>query len=251
MRRIIPLIASGAAAACLLLGSMPASAQAQRRELRDEPRPAIYRSRDGIWLLDLPPAMEDALDRYNRDFEPWTIDDYRGTLEYEPSPRQVPWAVIGDFNGDGRADLAVAGRTDRDIVVAFVLSSGRSRYRAVEAEREPYDPDDPTSIRVPVMTYMYPGRYVVVDPRLNYPRQLVVDQAAVQISGGRRQGAVVYVVENNAVVPYYLSDRTARPGTLPVRPASPATPASPRRPPDRSRPDTSPLMKESSVSRSR
>jgi hypothetical protein len=238
MRRIIPVVAVGAVAACLLSAWVPANALAQGRALRDEPRPAIYRSRDGIWLLDLPPAMEDALDRYNRDFEPWTVDDYRGALEYEPSPRQVPWAVIGDFNGDGRADLAVAGRTDRDIVVVFVLSSGRTRYRAVEGEREPYDPDDPTSIRVPVLTYMYPGRYVVADPRLNYPRQIVVDQAAVQISGGRRQGAVVYVVENNAVVPYYLSDRTAPPGVPAPRPASPA-PA--RRPASSARADTSRL----------
>jgi hypothetical protein len=167
--------------------------------------------------------MEDALDRYNRDFEPWSLDDYGRAVSYEPSSRQVPWAVIGDFNGDGRSDIAVAGRTDRDIVVVFVLSSGRNKYRAVEAEREPYDPDDRMSIRVPLLTYMYPGRYVIDDPRLGYPRQIVVDQPAVQISGGRRQGAVVYVVEENAVVPYYLSDRTAPPPgqSRPKRPDRP------------------------------
>ncbi len=218
MRLKMPRLAAKATVFCLLSALAVSGAYAQRRDLRDEPRPTIYRSSDGIWLLDLPTAMEDALDRYNRDFEPWTLDDYRGVTEYEPSPRQVPWAVIGDFNGDGRPDLAVAGRTDRDVVVVFILSSGRSKYRAVEAEREPYDPDDRTSIRVPLLTYMYPGRYIVADPRLNYPRQLVVDQPAVQITGGRRQGAVVYVVENNTVVPYYLSDRTAPP---PVRTPAP------------------------------
>ena len=214
---------------CLLSVLGTVSAGAQRRGLRDEPRPTIYRSSDGAWLVDLPPAMEDALDRYNRDFEPWTLDDYRGLSDYEPSSRQLPWAVIGDFNGDGRPDLAIAGRTDRDLVLVFVLSSGRTRYRATEAEREPYDPEDRTSIRLPLLTYMYPGRYVVADPRLNYPRQLVVEQPAVQISGGRRQGAVVYVVENNSVVPYYLSDRTAAPGARPSRPD--AAPRSPKRPP--------------------
>ena len=215
MRLSMPRIA---AAVCLMTGIAPGIAQAQRRDLREEPRPAIYRSPNGIWLLDLPPAMEDALDRYNRDFEPWTQQDYRGLPDYEPSPRQVPWAVIGDFNGDGRADLAIAGRTDRDVVVVFVLSSGRSKYRAFDADREPYDAEDPTSIRLPMLTYMYPGRYVVADPRLNYPRQLVVEQPGVQITGGRRQGAVIYVVENNAVVPYYLSDRTAGPPPAGARP---------------------------------
>jgi hypothetical protein len=230
MRRITSILSASVAAACLLVVCVPEHALAQRRDLRDEPRPAIYRSPDGIWLLDMPPAMEDALDRYNRDFEPWTVDNYRGSLEYEPSPRQLPWAIIGDFNGDGRTDLAVAGRTDRDMVVVFVLSSGRSRYRAVEAERDPYDPDYPATLRPPVMTYMYPGRYVIADPRLNFPRQIVIDRPGVQISGGRRQGAVVYVVENNAVVPYYLSDRTAPPGVRPGHqtPLPPAKPHSKR-----------------------
>lgn len=225
MRLTMPRFTTKAIALCLLSILPATGAQAQRRDLRDEPRPAIYRSPDGIWLLDLPTAMEDALDRYNRDFEPWTLNDYRGVTDYEPSPRQVPWAVIGDFNGDGRPDLAIAGRTDRDIVVVFVLSSGRSKYRAVEAEREPYDPDDRSSIRVPLLTYMYPGRYIVADPRLGYPRQLVVEQPGVQISGGRRQGAVVYVVDNNTVVPYYLSDRTAPPPLQTPRPAAPQRPA--------------------------
>ena len=219
----MPGTAIAAGALCLAACLTPTGASAQRTNLRDEPRPAIYRSGDGIWLLDLPPAMEDALDRYNRDFEPWAEQNYRALPDYEPSPRQVPWAVIGDFNGDGRPDLAIAGRTDRDVVVVFVLSTGRSRYRAVEAERDPYDPDDPSSIRLPLLTYMYPGRYVVDDARLGYAQPLVIDQPAVQISGGRRQGAVVYVVQNNAVVPYYLSDRTAPPAP-PRPPRAPGTP---------------------------
>jgi len=114
--------------------------------------------------------------------------------------------------------------------VVFVLSSGRSKYRAFDADREPYDPDDPLSIRLPQLTYMYPGRYVVADPRLNYPRQLVVDQPAVQVTGGRRQGAVIYVVENNAVVPYYLSDRTAAPAPVGGRPGVRPQPPRPIRP---------------------
>jgi hypothetical protein len=231
-------MALGAVALCLFVALAPGSARAQSRIRRNEPRPAIYRSPDGIWLLDLPPAMEDALDRYNRDFDAWTVDDYRGVTDYQPSPRQVPWAVIGDFNGDGREDVAVAGRTDRDLVVVFLLSSGRSRYRAVEAEREPYDPDDRLSIRVPLLTYLYPGRYVVDDPRLTYPRQIEVDQPAVQVSGGRRQGAVVYVVQNNVLVQYYLSNRVAPPGpqgvpqggTHGVRPVVRPRPSSPAGP---------------------
>ncbi|HEV2642447.1 MAG TPA: hypothetical protein VGT98_07060 [Candidatus Elarobacter sp.] len=200
------------------------AASAQRGRAGDEPRPTIYRSASTGWLVDLPPAMEDALDRYDRDFEAWTQRDYQRWADgYEFTPRQTPWAVIGDFNGDGRPDVAIAGRNDRDASVVFILSTGRTRYRVVEAEREPFDRDDPTSIRLPVLSYLYPGRYVVADPRLVYPRELIVDQPAVQIVGGRRQGAVLYVVERNALVPYYLSDRPAPPG-------APRAPRPPRRP---------------------
>jgi hypothetical protein len=150
--------------------------------------------------------MEDALDRYDRDFEMWSGENYRtGGSKYEYSPRQTPWAVIGDFNGDGRTDIAVAGRTDDDALVLFVLSNGKRRYRVVEADREPVDPDDRRSVRPPMLRYMYPGRYVVDDQRLRRPRELVVERPAVQMTGGWRLGAVMYLVEGGTVNAYYLT----------------------------------------------
>jgi hypothetical protein len=203
----------------LALAALAHTGTAQRRT-NDEPRPGIYRAGDGEWRLDLPTAMEDALDRASRGFDPWTAQDYRPSeVEgYSPSPRQTPWAVIGDFNGDGRMDVAVAGRDDRDALVLIVLSTGQKRYRAIRADAEPYDPDEPRSVRPPVLSYVYPGKYVIDDPRLRRARELLVDQPAVQSVGGRRSGAVLYNIENNAVVPYYLSVAPADP---PRRPRPP------------------------------
>jgi hypothetical protein len=153
--------------------------------------------------------MEDALDRASRDFEQWTDIDYRPSDVdgYDPSPRQVPWAVVGDFNHDGRLDVALAGRDDRDQLVIFILSSGRRKYRAVRAESDPYDPDDRITVRPPVLSFLYPGRYVVDDRRLRHSRTIVVDQDAVQLTGGHRSGSVLYVVDSvsNTVLPYYLT----------------------------------------------
>lgn len=187
---------------------MPATGTAQRRvRPDDDPRPGIYRTRDGEWRVDLPAAMEDALDRLSRDFEPWTDTDYRPSDidGYDPSPRQTPWAVIGDFNDDGRLDVALAGRDDRDALVVFIVSSGKTKYRAIRAESEPYDPEDGMTIRPPVLSFLYPGRYVVDDRRLRHARTITVDQDAVQLTGGHRNGSVLYLVESNTVVPYYLT----------------------------------------------
>lgn len=208
-----PTVLALVAAVALAASATPRVAVAQRWG-RGEPRPLVYQGADRQWRVDLPPAMEDALDRYDPDFEPWSESDYAraGMQAYRFSARQTPWAVLGDFNGDGRMDAAVAGRTDRETVTLLLLSSGRRRYRAIPLEREPYDARDGIPPLLPELSFRYPGRYVVVDPRLAFPREVVVARPAVELDGGGREGARLYVVERSGVVPYYLSDRPAPPG---------------------------------------
>jgi len=212
----------------VVLAAAPAGAQRSRRPV-DDVRSTLTRDRSGAWRLDLAPEVEDALDRYDRDFEPWDARFYEALPDgYEPSPRQVPWAVIGDFNGDGRTDVALAGRDDRDALVLVVLSTGRSRYRTLEADREPVDPDDPQSVRAPVLRYMYPGRYVIADQRLLFPREIVVEQPAIELTGSRRPGPMLLTVENEALQRYYLSDRPAGRGPRPAGRASTGAPSGAR-----------------------
>lgn len=217
--------AAMAVAAALWLAT-PLAAQRQRvdRERADrEPRSAIYLDPTGRWRLDPTGPVEDALDRYDPAFEPWTQDDYPvdALAGYPFSPVQTPWAVVGDFNGDGLTDVAVAGRTDRDAVVLLVLSAGVRRYRAFELTRVPYDPEVPGTILLPVLSFRYPGRYVVADRRLLYPREIVVERPVVQLTGGGREGAVLFAVEQRGIASYYLSDR-------PAPPLAPAAPVLPR-----------------------
>ena len=217
-----------AALLVVVVAAAPAGAQRGRRPV-DDVRSTLTRDRSGAWRLDLAPEVEDALDRFDRDFEPWDARFYASLPEgYVPSPRQVPWAVIGDFNGDGRTDVALAGRDDRDALVVIIVSTGRSRYRAVEADREPLDPDDPQSVRAPVLRYMYPGRYVIADQRLLFPREIVVEQPAIELTGARRPGPMLLSVENEALQRYYLSDRPA--GRAPASPAPTGARPSPRQP---------------------
>ena len=208
MRFPHPIVLGATLAWTLAAGSVNLL-NAQRRSRVDDPRPTIYRSATGEWLVDLPPDAEDAIDRYDRDFEAWHADDYGADADdraYDYSPRQVPWAVIGDFNGDGRTDIAIAGRTERNAVVVLVLSTGRRRYRATELDAEPYDEDLHRSARPSLLRYMYPGRYRVRQDRHQYTTELVLEQPAVQITGSWRPGAVLYAVVRDQVLPYYLAD---------------------------------------------
>jgi hypothetical protein len=186
------------------------AAEAQTARTDREPRPGIYRAKDGEWRVDLPPAVEDALRKYDRDFEMWEKSDYRGVNlgRYDFSARQVPWAVIGDFNNDGRIDVAVAGRTEDKLAVVMVLSEGRRSYRAKAMDVEPYDPEERRRVLPPVLRYVYPGRYRVDHrdggKRKGREREIEIRRPAVQMTGGRRSSAVLYVVERGEVSPYYL-----------------------------------------------
>ncbi len=197
----------------VLVPSVELGSQPSRRDR--EPRPTIANSR-GEWRVDLPPRVEDAIRRYDRDFEPWSSDDYRGVDlgPYERSSRQVPWAVVGDFNGDGLMDVAIAGRTEDELVSLMIVSDGDRKYRVLTMDVEPYDREERKRTRPPVLSYVYPGKYRIEDSERRRGRQrggravreLEVGKPAVQIAGGRRPGAALYVVNKMTVTPYYLVD---------------------------------------------
>ena len=98
-------------------------------------------------VLVLTTAMEAALRAFDPEFKVRRIYDYPPTMWrrgctwsldcaralYTLKPREAPFAVIGDFNGDGIEDVVMDGdnaKTGRRIVL---LSSGRS-FSATEVE---------------------------------------------------------------------------------------------------------------------
>lgn len=102
--------------------------------------------RSGGWQLQLPSSLRQALPA---GFQPWTVADYipyvRSSFHY--SPRQLPFAVAADFNGDGKRDLIVDGRTSTASLRLALLSPG---YRATVLEKAPLQ--NPQS-----QTYEAPG----------------------------------------------------------------------------------------------
>ncbi len=68
------------------------------------------------------PAIK-ALRAYNGDFRTWELKDYPKDkiADYPYSEKSLPYAVKGDFNGDGKEDWALSGHdTDSNITLAVL-----------------------------------------------------------------------------------------------------------------------------------
>ena len=112
----ITILTLGLLAACAIL---PATASAQSsRALSIEKTPGRHR-------LVLPKGAGEALRRYDSTFVAWRERDYpKGVLEaYAFTQTQAPYGVVGDFNGDGKADAVLEGHTGTDWLFVAVLST--------------------------------------------------------------------------------------------------------------------------------
>ena len=87
-------------------------------------------------------AMIRAIDSVDPTFRPWRDRDFQPGIirSYRFSAQDSPFAMIGDYNGDGRADAAIVGRT-RTHGVLLVLLSQKDAYRAVVLRKTDPPPD--------------------------------------------------------------------------------------------------------------
>lgn len=101
-----------------------------------DPEPQETHPLDPEYIEALRPSPEMAavLEKYSPDFVVWKIEDYppERIKSYPYSDKSLPYAVKGDFNGDGREDMAVAGHNkDSNLVLGLLSSDGG--YRVLTA----------------------------------------------------------------------------------------------------------------------
>lgn len=84
------------------------------------------------------PIIE-ALTAYDPEFHTWTLAAYppEKLINYPYSEKSMPYAVSGDYNGDGMADMILAGHNkNANIIVALI--SAATGYRVVEVQKASY-----------------------------------------------------------------------------------------------------------------
>lgn len=103
------------------------------------PCPVVQKADAGFRLF-LPAPFQRALLRAVPGFQTFTLADYWKDIrtDYDFTMRQAPWAVIGDFDGDGWCDLVVDGHDKRKNYRVVVWGGAQPRVQTLATfERSP------------------------------------------------------------------------------------------------------------------
>ena len=94
----------------------------------------------GFKDLELSEAMRQALNKYFPGLILWRISDYPAAQlkGYPYEEKSLPYVVMGDFNGDGIEDAAIAGHNRESNLVLALISSGSASYRVLEVKEEKF-----------------------------------------------------------------------------------------------------------------
>ena len=92
-----------------------------------------------IKAMQLSAPMSQALRRYAVAFNLWSLVDYppEQIRNYPYSKKSIPYAVKGDFNGDGTEDAVVAGHDQESNLILAILSN-KADYHILTVKEDKY-----------------------------------------------------------------------------------------------------------------
>jgi len=189
--------------------------------------PRIGSGLPGSYYVQLSPPLSDLLQKLGP-FHEWMDWQYPSPVRaaYEYTNSQVPSAIIGDFDGDSLADVAVHGSTGYAESKVVCILSNRRDPRAITLFSEPtlFDPPDNPDTTA--------SRYREPRPTLYLKLQRAGQsfEKADASRGTLSTDAILVVRPNGAGTVYYYENGTLRTGrpTTPL-PAWPPTPLPKRR----------------------
>ena len=161
--------------------------------------------------LNLTKEQRLAIRGYNADFQVRRQAEYLPSVvkQYPISNHQLPYAVIGDFNGDGKLDVVLQGYDKTSEILLAVLSSSRgpgvveiSRSKLVDPQTEWYGVGDRNEYGLWIyLTFVSRGK--VDSPFANQPLSLSTD--AFQLNYFEK-ASVLYYWNGQQFKKYIVSD---------------------------------------------
>jgi len=163
------------------------------------------------FILNLTSDQKTAIRGYNPEFQIRKQGDYLPSLlkQYLFSNRQLPYAVIGDFNGDGRKDVVLQGYDKTSELLIAVLSSNSGpgvieilRSRRVDPQNEFYDMGDHNEYGAWVYLTFVP-RGIIDSPFAKNPLKLSTDAFELNYF---EKASVLYYLDTHRFLKYITSD---------------------------------------------
>jgi hypothetical protein len=128
-----------------------------------------FTGRPPVVRLDLPARMRDAMERAGPGFQDFAVADFDTFIwksqpgwSYDFDGLQAPFAVIGDFDGDGRRDAVVRQRSDTEDRTILVLDQAAGPT-TTELYRAPSGPAARATPEWIYLVHVEPGAHVAMD----------------------------------------------------------------------------------------
>lgn len=162
-------------------------------------------------VLNLTKEQRLAIKAYNPDFQIRERTHYLPSLlkQYPFSNSQLPFAVIGDFDGDGVKDAVLQGHDKANELLIAVLSSGgvpgvveALRSKLIDAKTEFYEMGDHTEYGLWTYLTIVP-KGMVNSPFANQPLKLTTDAFQVNYF---EKAAVLYYLSGHVFLKYLTGD---------------------------------------------
>lgn len=159
--------------------------------------PTLANDSSACCTLRLPAAFHAEIEKRVPGFRLWRMEEYvpDAISGYELKPRQAPFAVVADFDGDGAADVVIQGRTDGEEVRVVLLGRRAASPAFFELKRDSiYDP------RASVVLHYVPPQ------RLGGPDEPAMQLRHDAFEAAGIDAATVYYFDRGKFVPYQTSN---------------------------------------------
>lgn len=153
-------------------------------------------------VIELDEMAKSALKSWNSGFVLYDIDEYAGAVidMFKDDAGMLPMATFGDFNGDGKKDLALLGH-DTKTEFGVILLNQKNKYDVLVMEEDDFRAPEKQSIMGPGGRQVGVGTYLqhVANNELELKKKPSDKLEAVQVEAFGGSTSQYYVIDGKVI----------------------------------------------------